>query len=250
MKLNLTAADSSQEKILAYLLENTSESLANKINNGTPFTKDNVQLINKKDLTTFMSYATTEARKLATNGASYTCIDDATVFGWAIHYFEEESIEGKLYNLDGTEYKTVSATTTKQKSFIAPTTKVEPPKLQQEQRSLFDILEATTTEPVESNASVDTTPTVESVTAQAYKTVQAEIEPITTPILEPTTEPILDTSNIDIDTGEILEPVPVTEPVEETKTTQPVKQEQQTPTFDRETMIYLVTLLDNKIEIA
>lgn len=50
MKLNLTAADSSQERMLTYLQENASESLANKINNGTPFTKDNVQLINKKRL--------------------------------------------------------------------------------------------------------------------------------------------------------------------------------------------------------
>lgn len=231
MKLNLIAADSSQDRVLAYLQENASESLANKINNGTPFTKDNIQLINKKDLNTFMSYATSEARKLATNGASYACIDDATVFGWAIHYFEEASIEGKLFNLDGTEYKAVvkstPKSTSKQKNFVAPTAKVEPPKPQQEQRSLFDMLE----------------PTTEPVTEQACETIQTELE-------HTTTEPTLDTTNIDADTGEVLEDIPVTNSVlenlaEETKALEP-----QIPTFDRETMIYLATLLDNKIEIA
>ena len=227
MKLNLTAVDSSQEKILAYLQQNASESLADKINNGTPFTKDNVQLINKKDLNGFMSYATTEARKLATNGASYACIDDATVFGWAIHYFEEESIEGKLYNLDGTEYKPVTTkATSKQKSFVAPTTKVEPPKPQQEQRSLFDMIESTT-ETVE-NKSIDTSPTV-----------------------EPTIEPELDTTNIDINTGEVLEDTSTEpEPIYVEQIGSAPKTIQQIPTFDRETMIYLATLLDGKIEIA
>lgn len=250
MKLNLTAVDSSQERILAYLLENASENLANKINSGTPFTKDNVQLINKKDLTSFMHYATEEARKLATKGASYACIDDNTVFGWAIHYFEEESIEGKLFNLDGTEYKAVKKTapksTSKQKSFVAPTTKVELPKPQQEQSSLCDMLESTTTEQAE------IAPTIEPLQ-------NTESKEITSTIALPT-EPILDTTNIDADTGEILEDIPVDKAVlEELESTQPIKQETQTktlstqmeqPTFDKETMIYLATLLDNKIEIA
>ena len=190
MKLNLTAVDSSQERILTYLQENASESLANKINNGTPFTKDNLQLINKKDLNSFMSYATEEARKLAKNGASYACIDDATVFGWAMHYFEEESIEGKLYNPDGTEYKSVVKSTlkaaSKQKSFTAPTTtKSEHSQPQQEQRSLFDMLEPnteqaceiiqvefedTTLKSLESKENIDTAPTVELVTPPVCET--------------------------------------------------------------------------------
>ncbi len=66
-----------------------------------------------------------------------------------IHYFEEESIEGKLYNLDGIEYKALTKATSKsaskQKSFIYPTAKVKAPKPQQEQRSLWDMLEPTTT---------------------------------------------------------------------------------------------------------
>ena len=52
-----------------------------------------------------MKYATDEARKQAEKGASSACIEDSVVFGWAVHYFEEDSIEGTLYNEDGTEYK-------------------------------------------------------------------------------------------------------------------------------------------------
>ena len=81
MKLKLTATDSSQERILAYLQENASESLAEKINNDTPITKDGIQLLNKKDLSSFMQYATDEAKKLSKDNARYACIDDATVYG-------------------------------------------------------------------------------------------------------------------------------------------------------------------------
>lgn len=106
MKLNLTATDPSQERIKAYLEQNASEALAQKINEGTPSEKDGKPLTNRKTLDGFMRYATEEARKTVAKGATSACIDDATVFGWAIHYFEEESIIGTLYNQDGTPYKT------------------------------------------------------------------------------------------------------------------------------------------------
>ena len=109
IKLNLTAANRQEDLILAYLQENASETLADKINNGTPFEKDGKPLINKKTLSGFMKYACDEARKLAEKGASSACVDDTTVYGWAIHYFEEESIEGTLYTIDGEEYKPVVA---------------------------------------------------------------------------------------------------------------------------------------------
>ena len=32
-------------------------------------------------------------------------VEDNVVFGWLIHYFQEDSIKGILYNEDGTEYK-------------------------------------------------------------------------------------------------------------------------------------------------
>ena len=135
VKLNLTAAKKQEELILAYLQENASETLADKINSGTPFEKDGKSLINKKTLSGFMKYACDEARKLAEKGASSACVDDATVYGWAIHYFEEESIEGTLYTIDGAEYKPAP----KKSVNIKPATpKSQPQKQQSLQFSLFD----------------------------------------------------------------------------------------------------------------
>lgn len=135
IELNLTATDSGQAKVLAYLQENASETLADKINNGTPFEKDGKPLINKKSLAGFMKYACDEARKLAEKGANFACIDDVTVYGWAIHYFEEDSIEGTLYTIDGEEYKPApkKVATTK-----PVTVKSQPPKPQNLQFSIFD----------------------------------------------------------------------------------------------------------------
>ncbi len=89
MKLNLVANTEPEKRILEYLQNNVSETLADKINNGTPFEKDGEPLINKKTLSDFMKYACDEARKLAEKGANSACVDDVTVYGWAIHFFEE-----------------------------------------------------------------------------------------------------------------------------------------------------------------
>ena len=102
-KLNLSANTPTEQKILDYLRQNASEPLIDKINNGTPFEKNGKSLVNKKTLSGFMKYAAEEARKLSEKGANSACIDDSVVFGWAIHYFEEDSIEGTLFNPDGTE---------------------------------------------------------------------------------------------------------------------------------------------------
>lgn len=65
MKLNLTPQNKQEELILNYLQNNASETLADKINNGTPFEKDGKPLLNKKTLSGFMKYACDEARNLA-----------------------------------------------------------------------------------------------------------------------------------------------------------------------------------------
>lgn len=145
--LNLTANGTEQERILAYLQENASDVLTKKINNGTPIEKDGKALINKKTLDGFMKFACDEARKQAEKGARAACIDDATVFGWAIHYFEENTIEGTLYNADGTEYKPVVKPTPK-----IEVKKVEQPKPKQQQASLFDMLDAAQNEGVTEQA--------------------------------------------------------------------------------------------------
>ena len=88
-ELNLQYNDSSEQRILDYLKANASVILADKINNGVQIELDGKQLINKKTLAGFMKYACEEARKLAEKGANSACVDDVTVYGWAIHYFEE-----------------------------------------------------------------------------------------------------------------------------------------------------------------
>ena len=136
-ELNLKANTPSEQKILEYLQNNASETLAEKINNGTPFEKDGEPLINKKTLAGFMKYACEEARKTVESGSSSACIEDSVVYGWAVHYFEKESIEGTLYTLDGGEYKPAVKAKNAQKSTYTPTSA---PKQQNQQASLFDII--------------------------------------------------------------------------------------------------------------
>ena len=140
IKLNLTATNRQQEKVLKYLQENVSETLADKINNGTPFEKDGHPLLNKKTLADFMRYAGKESRQFAEKGEQETCVDDDTVYGWAIHFFEEDSIEGTLYTIDGEEYKPApkKVVTTK-----PVTVKSQPPKPQNLQFSIFDKIDDT-----------------------------------------------------------------------------------------------------------
>lgn len=153
MELNLTAQNKQEELILNYLQNNASETLADKINNGTPFEKDGHSLLNKKTLAGFMKYACDEARKLAEKGANSTFIDDQIVYGWAIHYFEEESIEGTLYTIDGAEYKP----TVKRVKSNAVKAKTEPKKQENVQFSFFDNLtEQEVKEHETENSSVDT----------------------------------------------------------------------------------------------
>ena len=138
-KLNLTANGKPQELILAYLQENARDTLAEKINSGVFIEKDGKRLLNKKDLDGFMKYATAEARKLADKGATSACIEDSVVYGWAIHYFEEDSIEGKMFNEDGTPYTPEKSITKK----TVPVKTIKPTGEKEKQTSLFDMLSAT-----------------------------------------------------------------------------------------------------------
>lgn len=104
-KIVLKTKTKEHEILKAYLEENASDILAEKINNGVKIQKDGKTLINKKTLETFMSFATEEAKKMAEKGARCAAFEGSVVFGWLIHYFEEDSIEGILYNEDGSEYK-------------------------------------------------------------------------------------------------------------------------------------------------
>lgn len=181
-ELNLSANTPTEQKILDYLRQNASETLIDKINNGTPFVKDGKSLVNKKTLSGFMKYAAEEARKISEKGAAYACIDDSVVYGWAIHYFEEASIEGTLFNPDGTEYTPVA-----KKPVASPT----PTKPKNNQPSLFDMLsketEPSSDEPteediteaqtalIEDNSSDD--PSVEEICERVNKAMSEKYSP-------------------------------------------------------------------------
>lgn len=136
MKLRLEAKTKEQELIKAYLEENASDILADKINNGARIVKDGAMLLNKKTLDGFMTYAADEARKLAEKGARSICVEDKVVYGWAVHYFEEDSMEEKLYNEDGTEYKPKTADKPKP---VSPAVKPKP----EPQLPLFELMDKT-----------------------------------------------------------------------------------------------------------
>ena len=119
----LEAKTKEQEILKKYLEDNASDVLTDKINNGVKIEKDGKTVINKKTLDTFMKYATEEAKKLAEKGTTSAMVEDRVVFGWLMHYMEEESIIGILCNEDGTEYKKPIT-----KASTTPTTKYEPPK--------------------------------------------------------------------------------------------------------------------------
>ena len=133
MKLYLEAGTREERRIKAYLEANASGMLAEKINNGVRIQKDGRTLLNKKTLAGFMKYAAEEAKKLAGKGAHAACVEDDVVYGWAVHYFEEDAIEGTLCNEDGTEYK------------IAPHPAAETPAVKRSpskpQLSMFDFME-------------------------------------------------------------------------------------------------------------
>lgn len=118
--LNLTAKTPNEKIILGYLEQNVSDVLANKINEG------------KKTLEQCWKYITNEAKKLAINGCA--CIEDKTVFGWAIHFFEEDSIKGDKIK-EAPLVKTVKADVPKPKE--KPKKEI---KQEFEQLNLFDLL--------------------------------------------------------------------------------------------------------------
>lgn len=75
-RLRLEAKNRNEELVLAYLEENASEDLTEKINEGN------------RTLTDCWKYITDRARNKPRDGNS-VAIEDAEVFGWAVHFFEE-----------------------------------------------------------------------------------------------------------------------------------------------------------------
>ena len=78
MELGLKAENNAQKIILDYLEANASEALAEKIKTGT------------KTLGQCWTYIVKQAQKQKEGNCA--CIPDIEVFGWATHFFEEDSI--------------------------------------------------------------------------------------------------------------------------------------------------------------
>ena len=249
MTLHLIATTTEEKVVKEYLEQTVSEVLADKINNGVPVEKDGKKLISKKTLAGFMKYATEEARKQAAKGATNACLHSDIVFGWAIHYFEEDSIPGTLYNEDGTEYKapkpapkatskkTVTATATDTPT--APDPKPQPKAGQMSMFELFDEPEAVaedtadTDEYDEENTAGE--PAVEA-SENPTESVEPEVEQVPTVEAKEPEKPLIEHINgldVDTNTGEIIEPEQVPDPY-----------------ADTELMYKIYLLLDQKVEIV
>lgn len=133
--LNLVAENDCQQAIKDYLEQNVSAVLAEKINNGVKIEKDGKPFINKKTLTQFWAYATKKAQEMKTG-----YVANETVYGWAIHYFEEDDIIGKLFNEDGSEYTPPKPEYKPIQHIPSPTVPAKPTPPKPQQFSLFDIL--------------------------------------------------------------------------------------------------------------
>ena len=80
-ELKLKADNPAEQWLLDQLKEKASEILIWKIN------------AEKKTLAGAMVYCKKRAQETVEKGAGYAMVDDATVFGWVIHFFEEDEIE-------------------------------------------------------------------------------------------------------------------------------------------------------------
>lgn len=209
IKLKLEANTEEEKLIKEYLENNVSETLADKINNGTKIIKDNKQLINKKDFTGFLNYAKEQARSSAKNGIAM--IHHDTVFGWAIHYFEEDRIEGTLYNEDGTEYKKIVKT-----EYKPPITKVEVKKKpENEQANFLDMfnnqnkqeeIEEVEEKTIEEKK-IENLLTIEQKQSLVDIFDEPELEEELRQLKEQEKKQIIIEDNIDLETGELIQPI-------------------------------------------
>ena len=232
IKLKLETNTEEERLIKEYLENNVSETLADKINNGTKIIKDNKTLLNKKSLSDFMQYACEEARKLAEKSLNYACIEDKVLFGWAIHYFEEDSLEGTLYNEDGTEYKKIVKT-----EYKPPVAKVEVKKKpENKQANFLDMFNNQNNQEEIEEVEDDTIEEKKPINLLTIKEKQSLVDIFDEPELEEELrqlkeqekKQVITEDNIDLETGELLRPM---------------------TTNSNKYIAILQELLDNKLEV-
>ncbi len=274
--LNLTANNSREQIVLDNLIPTVSDVLADKINNGVYIDKDGKRLLNKKDLTTFMTYATEQARKIYNeqkSGSQAVCVLGDDIMRWAIHYFEEDSIEGKLYNEDGTEYTPPKPA--KKAASAPPVSHTPPTPKPKPQLSMFDLLDGKATEQPKECASTDNVASTETPAS-----VQPESDPSVEEIADALQQAVDEKNGIthkveqnkivmsngktvDADTGEVLDVEELSESemrqfdgdIQEPKSLDEPTTEEQSATispssFDEDTAIFLLKLLDGKMDLS
>lgn len=125
----ITASSDYERAVLDYLEANASDELVKKINEGVKITVKDAEgehvVTNRKSMSGFFGFAAGEARKLK-QGGNCVAVKDEVVYGWATHYFEEDSIHGTLENEDGTPY--VAKTAEKPKKIVSAKKETAAPK--------------------------------------------------------------------------------------------------------------------------
>ena len=247
MNITLQAQCTEHQVLKDYLQENASAILVDKINNGVFIEKDGKRVLNRKDFDTFMKYACDKAKELAAKGATFACHSSDIVFGWLIHYFEEDSIEGTLYNEDGSKYKKETPKPVQKpvQSVPAPTIPTKPTPPKQQQFSLFDLIN-----------SQNNTPAVEE-TEQVIEEKNDEIITESAPQQEPAeSENVIVHGNyiVERETGEILGDAPAQTEDEEDDFGQDemdiLEQERELMrAFDKEALCILYDLFDGELDI-
>ena len=198
--LNLKANTPAQQLVKEYLEKSASETLADKINHGVKIQKDGKTVINKKDMDGFMRFAFEQAKKQANKSKDNAFVEDPVVYGWAIHYFEEASIEGTLYNEDGMAYKPAQTGVTRSPAPVVSS--IPPAKQPKPQMSLFELMEQqneifetpTEDEPDETATEDEPLPETEETLCEAPQEPPAPLPekeiPAPTPAIQPQSSPL------------------------------------------------------------
>jgi hypothetical protein len=118
-RLNLEASTQQEKLILKYLEAHASLDLEEKINSGT------------KTLADCWAYITGKAKEKAVKGCAV--ISDDVVYGWAMHFFEEDDIKVKPKDQ---AKPSVSTSTPTIQNVVKPK---KTPKISDDQISLFDL---------------------------------------------------------------------------------------------------------------
>ena len=89
-----------------------------------------------KNIKDCCSYITSQAKKQASNGCA--AISDDVVFGWAVHYYDEDDIKVEKNSNTRSEVKTSAPKKTEEKKPEVPKLKIKPKKKEDvNQLSLF-----------------------------------------------------------------------------------------------------------------